>query len=162
MVDLGFFRDQRIELIHGIPVWMPPIGSLHSEIVTRLTRLFIRGLGERAVVRPQLPFVAHDDSEPEPDLAIVSPRSYATGHPDAAFLLIEVADTSLTYDRETKAPLYAASGVPQLWIVDVEARVIEVYTEPTDGAYTSVARKTESASPAAFPDIVVAVAELFT
>ena len=73
-------------------------------------------------MRVQLPFAASDDSEPEPDLVLVPPRRYADRHPRQAYLLIEVADSSLDHDRETKAPLYASSGVPEYWIVDPETK----------------------------------------
>src|SRR5262249_47960652 len=130
MAELGFFRGERVELIHGIVIRMPPIGPQPADVVDRLNALFVRALGDRARVRVQQPFVANDDSEPEPDVAIVPSRSYSHGHPDRAFLIIEVAESSLAYDRETKAPLYAASGVDEFWIVDIEGRAIEVFTTP--------------------------------
>jgi Uma2 family endonuclease len=104
-----------------------------------------------------------DESEPEPDVAIVPNRSYAGSHPASAFLIVEVAESSLTYGRETKAPLYAASDVAEYWIVDVTGRAIEVFREPANGRYTSVRRAglDESLSPGAFPDVVVSVSALF-
>jgi Uma2 family endonuclease len=162
MAELGFFHGQRVELIHGIPVWMPPIGPAHADVVDRLTALLVRGIGDRARVRIQQPFVAHDESEPEPDVAVVPPRNYASGHPESAFLIIEVAETSLEYDRETKAALYAASEVAEYWIVNLQARAIEIHAEASVGRYSHVSRATANAriSPRMFPDIVVSLDDL--
>lgn len=163
MVELGFFRDERLELIRGIVVRMPPIGPPHSDPVTRLTKWFVLALSERADVRTQQPFVACDESEPEPDVAIVPLGSYNKKHPSQAFMLVEVADSSLDYDRDTKAPLYASSGVPEYWIVNVITRAIEVYRRPLDGRYASV--ETYGAGtvvrPEAFPELEISVDALF-
>jgi Uma2 family endonuclease len=163
MVKLGFFERERVELIHGIVVDMAPIGPSHSDVVSLLTKALLPPLIGRATLRPQSPFLAWDESEPEPDVAIVLDQSYAAEHPDRAFLLIEVSDSSLEYDRDTKAPLYAASGVPEYWIVDVKSRCIEVYSAPVNGRYTNLRRVVtgETLSPAAFPDVVVRVSDLF-
>lgn len=162
MVQLGFFERERVELIHGMVVRMAPIGPPHSEVVTRLTEQFVQALGGRARVRTQLPLVAWDESEPEPDVAVVAPRSYADAHPDEAFLVVEVAESSLDYDRETKAPLYAASRVAEYWIVDVAGKAIEVYTKPEAGRFTSVQRfgLGDVVHVGAFPDVSVAVRDL--
>ena len=103
----------------------------------RLNRLLLVPLIERAEVRIQQPIWAHDDSEPEPDVALVPLGDYSARHPDRAFLVIEVADSSLTFDRETKAPLYAASNVAEYWIVNLVGRAIEVCTEPKAGRFTT-------------------------
>jgi Uma2 family endonuclease len=162
MADLGFFHGERVELIHGIVVRMPPIGPPHAEVVDRLNALLVRALGDRARVRIQQPFLACDDSEPEPDVAVVPARSYIAHHPDQAMFIIEVAETSLTYDRETKGALYAGSSVAEYWIVDVIGRCVEVFTDPNDGQYASTRRVTidEELSPLAFPDVTVRVIDL--
>ncbi len=162
MAKLGFFEGEHVELIHGIVVRMSPIGPPHSEVVDRLTSLLVRGLGDRARVRVQQPFLASDESEPEPDVAIVIERSYADAHPDSAHLIIEVAETSLTYDRDTKGPLYAASNVSEYWIVDVKGQFVEVYSDPLDNTYTKQRRVAagEVLSPAAFPDVTIRVSAL--
>ena len=164
LVQRGFFGEERIELIHGIVVRMAPIGPQHSDIVDELNLRLVRALGDRARIRVQNPSIADDESEPQPDIAVVPLGRYSKQHPDRAHLVIEVAESSLAYDRKTKGPLYAASGIPEYWIVDVNARVIEVHTLPVDGLYTSVTRVEESdtASPQAFPDFVLEVAELFS
>lgn len=163
MGELGFFRGERVELIHGIVIRMPPIGPRHSARVVRLDELLLPRLLGRASVRVQQPFVAWDESEPEPDVAVVPVASYVDRHPDHAFLLIEVAETSLDYDRDTKGPLYAASGVPEYWIVDVVGRAVEVYAEPGTRGYARSRRVIvgETLTVGAFPDVVVSVAELF-
>jgi Uma2 family endonuclease len=162
MGQLGFFDGERVELIRGTVVRMWPIGPPHADLVDRLMTLFVRGLGDRARVRIQQPFLAVDESEPEPDVAIVPSRSYAEEHPREAFLVIEVAESSLAYDRETKAPLYAQSGVPEYWIIDVVAHAVEVFDRLADGVYRR-SRRIERGGrlhAAAFPDLVLSVADL--
>ena len=162
MAELGFFADERVELIHGTVVRMAPIGTGHCDVVDVCLELFVSRLVGRATVRIQAPFLAHDESEPEPDLAIVPRRRYTDRHPHEAFLVIEVADSSLTYDRHTKAPLYAASGVPEYWIVDVVGRAIEVYRQGSGDRYAVHERVTAgSVRPEAFPDVELRLAELF-
>jgi Uma2 family endonuclease len=113
-------------------------------------------------VRIQQPIWAHDDSEPEPDVALVPLGDYSARHPDRAFLVIEVADSSLAFDRETKAPLYAASNVAEYWIVDLVGRAIEVCTEPKAGRFTHVRRVDSGGrvSPGAFAEVVLEVADV--
>ena len=107
-----------------------------------------------------------DDTEPEPDLTALRQRSYKHAEPAVAdvLLLIEVAETSLRYDRVTKRPLYAEAGVPEYWIVDCGAESIELHRGPADGGYRDVTRVTgaaESVSLLAFPDLVLNLAEIF-
>src|SRR6202142_4152630 len=140
MGDLHFFRGERVELVRGTVVRKSPIGPSHASVVDRLVELLVPPLVGRARVRVQQPFAASDESEPEPDIAVVPSGSYSERHPDRAMLIIEVAESSLEYDRETKGPLYAACGVAEYWIVDVGDRVIDVCTEPSGGRYASVRR----------------------
>lgn len=163
MTELGFFANERVELIRGVIVRMPPQGPLHSSPVQNLTHILSRRLPEDARVRVQLPLVGPGDSLPEPDLAVVAHADYRTQHPSAAHLVIEVSHTSRAYDRETKAPLYAEMGVPELWLVDVTRQTIEVRTEPEDGLYRHVETfgLTQSITPRAFPDVTVSVAAVF-
>jgi Uma2 family endonuclease len=108
------------------------------------------------------PFAASNESEPEPDVAIVPSGNYVDRHPDRALLIIEVAESSLAYDRETKAPIYAASGVPEYWIVDVAGRAVEVHAGSDGQRYSSArrARAGDTLSPSAFADIVIAVIDV--
>jgi Uma2 family endonuclease len=162
MVSLGFFREERLELIHGIVLRMSPIGADHASVVDQLNELFVLRLAGRARVRIQHPLAASDDSEPEPDVAIVPLGDYSKEHPRRALLVIEVAVSSLAYDRETKGPLYASAGVPEYWIVDVEGRAIEVYSAPDGARYAHVRRVPigERVSPASFPEIEVGPGDL--
>jgi Uma2 family endonuclease len=163
LVEAGMYQGERVELIRGLVVEIPPIGVAHADPIDFLTRHFILSLRDRATVRVQLSFAATDDSEPEPDLALVPPRRYNDQHPDRAFLVVEVADSSLAHDRETKGPLYASSGVPEYWIVDVNARRVEAYDQPSKERYERVRHfdRNRELAPAAFPDIVVRVADIF-
>ncbi len=162
-----FPEGKRLELLGGEIVEMTPIGSPHASIVNRLTRLLVTGLGERAVVAVQNPVVLSDLSEPQPDLAVLRPRAdfYAAEHPrpDDVVLVIEVADSTASWDRRVKRPLYARAGVAEVWIVDVTARVVEVALEPTGDGYQRVHPFGVDAtvSPVAFPDVSIAVAALF-
>ena len=132
-------EDDRVELIEGEIIEMAPIGGPHLNIVNRLTRFFVLALGERGVVSPQNPVTLPRYSEPQPDLAILKPAfdSFPTKVPEASdvLLLVEVADTTLAYDRGTKLPLYAKHGISEVWIVDVQRRRIEAYREPSAEGY---------------------------
>ncbi len=162
LVDAGTFDREHVELIRGVIVRMSPQGASHAGPIQALTRLLVPALVGRADVRIQLPLIGPDDSEPEPDIAVVAPGDYFRAHPDRAHLVIEVARTSLTYDRGTKAPLYAEMGVAELWIVDVEGQAVEVHRDPRAGGYgTITTHRTPAVLPLlAFPDVTVALAEL--
>lgn len=161
MIELGLFADERIELLHGVLVEMSPIGVPHSRTVQRLTMLLAPRLVGRADLRPGLPLAASDDSEPEPDLAVVAIDSGMTQHPTTAHLVIEVAETSLRKDEAVKAPLYARAAVPEYWIVNLVDRIVDVYTEPTATGYRNRRRydRVETISLVAFPDITLSVAD---
>jgi Uma2 family endonuclease len=163
LVELGVFEGERVELIRGVIVRMPPQGAPHAAPIELLTELLVPALVGRARVRVQLPLIAPDDSEPEPDLAVVAREDHDREHPSAAHLVIEVARSSLAYDRGTKAPLYAAMGVPELWIVDVDGRVVEVHRSPRGDRFedTSVVGVGASIALASFPDVQIEVAALF-
>ncbi len=123
-------------------------------------------LGDRAVVSVQNPLPVGDWSEPQPDVTVLRPRAdfYAGGHPQPAdvLLVIEVADTTVRFDRMVKAPLYAEQGVDEVWIVDVGAEVVEVYRQPSLEGYRAVGRhgRGEFIAPLAFPDVSVGVDEI--
>ena len=140
MAEQGLLpRDARIELIDGEIIEMAAIGTRHWAAVNRLTRLIVSALGERAVVSVQANFRLDDFSQPEPDLGVFLPRTdfYVGALPSAAdtLLLIEVADSSARYDRQIKLPLYARCGVPELWIVDLDAGLFRSYREPRGDDY---------------------------
>jgi Uma2 family endonuclease len=162
LVELGAFGKERIELMYGVLVPMSPIGARHCDATDMLMLLLIRALGDRARIRVQHPFAAGDISEPEPDLLVAPLARYNVEHPSIAHLVIEVSESSLKYDRETKLRLYAEQGVPECWIVDVVARRIEVYREPTGSSFESkrVYEPGEVISLLTFPDATIAVAEV--
>ncbi|HEY3353889.1 MAG TPA: Uma2 family endonuclease [Polyangia bacterium] len=161
LVALGCFADERLELLRGVLVAMSPQGALHAEVIRRLTRLLIVALGDTAVVQGQSPLALDDSSEPEPDVAVVPPGDYAEEHPARALLVIEVADSSLRKDRLVKGGLYAEAGIPEFWLVDLDARVVEVYRDPVDGRYTSASRVGREVviRPVALPGLGLAVAD---
>ena len=135
----GLREDDRIELINGYLVTKMSIGSLHSGMVNRLNRLLGRLFGDSAIVTIQNPVTIHEYSEPEPDVVVAKFREdfYADRHPypEDILLVIEVADTSLAFDREAKIPLYASCGIPESWLVDLIHHEIHVFRRPDGAAY---------------------------
>jgi Uma2 family endonuclease len=157
MVDLGFFAQERVELIDGLLVTMSPQGSRHANIVARLATRLLPALLDHAEVRIQSPFAAGGDSEPEPDIAVVPLADYWRNHPANAFLIVEVSDSTLAKDRSIKTRLYARAGIAEYWIVDLEANVVEVRRQPQGDGYLDVTRhgRGERLSLLAFPDVSV-------
>lgn len=162
MVEGGLFVDERVELLYGAIVRMTPIGAPHDAALQRLNRRLVLAIRERAWVRIQSSFAASDGSEPEPDVAVVPPGDYDDAHPTEAWLIVEVADTSLELDRTVKARLYAECGVPEYWVVHLVDGLVEVHTEPVRGAYARVTpyRKGSAIGRQRMPDIEVAVDEV--
>jgi len=167
MGEAGVFtEDDRIELLAGEIVVMTPIGSRHASCVSRLNRLFSRQLGDDSLVRIQDPVQLDDYSEPEPDVVVVKARDdfYDGAHPRASdvLLLIEVADTSAASDRAEKIPLYARSGVPEVWIVDLNTNQVDVYRGPSRDRYQEhqTVGRDGLLRPAALPQIELAVADI--
>lgn len=163
MVAAGLFQGERIELIRGAIVEMTPQNAPHAAAIQRLTRLLTAPLLARADVRVQLPFAVGDDSLPEPDLAVVDAAYFGDAHPDRAFLIIEVADASLTFDRRDKLALYARALVAEYWVVNLSKRIIEQHSGPSDESYARVAlfRSGETIAPLAFADGAFPVGEVF-
>jgi Uma2 family endonuclease len=162
LVKAGLFEDERVELLYGSLVRMSPTKPPHDGVIQRLTELFVLALYRRAAIRIQSSFAAGDISEPQPDVAVVPPGDYLDAHPTVAWLLIEVAESSRRKDRGTKAPLYAECGVPEYWVVDLSAGLIEVYGDIVQGEYTRVVpyAKGERIALSRFPDVVIDVAEV--
>ncbi|MCX5744003.1 MAG: Uma2 family endonuclease [Proteobacteria bacterium] len=133
LVERGAFEDQRVELVFGQVVAMSPIGVGHSEATVTLARLLTLQLRARARVCAQGPFGASDESEPEPDLSVTPPGSYWTAHPTRAYLIVEVARSSLSYDRDEKATLYALSDVDEYWVVDLVHELADLLLPLPDG-----------------------------
>jgi Uma2 family endonuclease len=132
-------EDDPVELIEGRLVLRQPIGSRHAGTVTRLTRLLTRAAGDLAVVWVGNPVRLSERSEPQPDLMLLKPRSddyeQSLPTPAEAYLLIEVADSTLRFDRNVKVPLYARDGIAEVWLVDLEHRKILVFTDPGASGY---------------------------
>lgn len=135
-------EDDRVELLDGEIYQMSPLGSLHIAIVNRLNKLLMQQAGDDAILSIQNSIQLNDYSEPQPDVALLSPRDdyydQALARPDDILLLIEVADTSIDYDRDQKIPRYAASSIAEAWIIDVDQRIIEQYSQPMQGQYTQI------------------------
>lgn len=143
MAEAGILtEDDRVELIGGEIVEMSPIGGRHVESVTRLTQLLSRQVGQAALVSVQNPVRLAADDEPQPDLTVIRDRPYHGAVPaaDDVLLLIEVADSSLLYDRQVKLPRYAAAGIAEAWLVDLGAGTIGRYTEPSATGYRQLTR----------------------
>lgn len=161
MVDAGVFYDSphRIELIEGELIeTMTPMGMPHATAVSGITEVFVMTFGARGLVRCQLPVTLPNDSEPQPDVCVAHRRSskYLDHHPYAEdiYLLIEVAQSSLDFDRRRKIPLYGRCGVAETWLVNLVAGEVAIYRDPCDIGYgsTQIARPGESIAPLAFPD----------
>jgi len=128
-------EDDRVELIEGEIIQMAAIGSRHAGCVNRLTRWFVLHVAEQAVVTIQNPIRLNNRSEPQPDVTVLTPRPdfYAAGHPGPqdVLLVVEVADTSVGFDRGTKIPLYGRASIREAWLVDLTQDHIEVHRQPT-------------------------------
>jgi len=172
LVESGFFHDEHIELIRGQLIVAEPQGTYHATVLTRVDLALRSVLPPGWFVRVQLPVSLDDESAPEPDLAVVqgAPDDYLNAHPTAAALVIEVADSSLGFDREVKISLYARGGVQDYWIVNVTERTVEVYRDPqpdpstpSGATYRSVrtVRVGDTVTPLALPATVVDVAAFF-
>jgi Uma2 family endonuclease len=167
LAEVGILApDARVELIEGEIHDMSPIGPFHGGVVKRLLEIFSDQRKGRWIVSVQDAIRLDKHTEPEPDVVLLkrAPDHYVSHHPvpDDVLLLIEVADSSLDFDRGKKLPVYARAGIPEVWIVDLQESAIEVYREPhfTGFEKTAVFRSGDKVSPAAFPDIKIDVAEL--
>ena len=137
----GFGPEDRIELLDG-EIWeVSPRGSRHAAVCGIVTEAVQAAFGADHHVRGQFPVALDDVSEPEPDLAVVAgaPRDYLSAHPATALLLVEVSESSLTFDRGRKLVAYARNGIPEYWLVDLAAEKLEVYRDPSGTSYVSKA-----------------------
>ncbi len=143
MMESGIIREgEKVELISGQIFTMAAKGTRHTVATSRLLKSLLMLIGEQAIVRCQDPITLSNNSEPEPDLAIARLRSddYVNSHPspEDIILVIEVADSTIKFDRETKAPIYAAAGISEYWIVNLIDDRLEIYRQPEGNIYTSV------------------------
>jgi Uma2 family endonuclease len=161
-------EDDRVELINGELIDMAPIGSLHWSMVARLSTLLVRHAGDLAIVSTQSSLSLPPDSEPQPDIALLRPRSnwYRDALPTAGdvLLLIEVSDTTLAYDRDIKLPLYSRHGVPEVWLFDLQAESTEIHLDPGSHGYRKILRsdRAEVLSPTLLTDVQLSPHEIWS
>jgi Uma2 family endonuclease len=171
MGEAGIFPpDARVELIDGDVIGMAPIGSHHSGSVSGLDEIFHDLLGRRVTISVQGPLrislPGQRQANPQPDVLVLTRRDdfyrHANPTPADVLLVIEVSDTTLAYDRDVKAPLYARAGIRECWIVDIAGARLLVYRDPRDGVYQSAESLTDDATvaPLAFPELTIAVADI--
>jgi Uma2 family endonuclease len=168
MAEVGILApDARVELIEGEIIDMASPGSLHAATVHRLNRTLVRAAGDVAIVLVQNPVRLSMYSEPQPDLALLRPRDdfYGAHHPQPAdvLLVVEIADSSLRFDRDTKMRLYAQYGIPEAWLVDLRGRRLVRHRAPQQGQYTVIDEPDLGGAlrAAAFPDLVLDLHDLF-
>lgn len=140
MAEAGILTENdRVELVEGEIIKMAPIGSRHAACVRHLDTLLHHQVGAAITVSVQNPVRVDDYSEPEPDIALLRSRDdfYAEKHPTPAdvLLIMEIAETSVDYDRGVKLPLYVRAGIPEFWLINLSEENIEIYTRPIDGVY---------------------------
>jgi Uma2 family endonuclease len=167
MLDAGILSENdRVELIEGEIIQMSPIGNRHMACVDRATDFLTTAFKGRALVSIQNPLRLNKYNEPQPDIVVLKPRAdyYASkSHtPEDTFLVIEVSDTTVRYDTNVKLPIYARTGVAEVWIENLQEDLLLVCREPTAGKYQSQLqlRRGDSVSPLAFADVVFKVEEL--
>ncbi len=160
MVEAGILAErERVELIYGEVLEMTPIGNRHAACLRRLLHLLAPALGTAAMLDAQNPLhLPEERSEPQPDLVLLRSREdgYAAGPPAAAdvLLVVEVADSSLAYDRDVKVPLYARAGIPEVWLVDLAGGAVAVHRRPAGGSFRDVQtlRRGDHLAPQALPE----------
>ena len=156
-------EDDRVELIEGELVAMAPIGSDHSGTVNALNHLLVMAVHGRAVVAVQNPVILDDRSEPQPDFAVLRYRDdhyrRATPRAEDVVLIVEIANSSLNYDRAVKRPLYARRGIPEYWIVNVSGQEVEVCRTPVGDRYDTITRavRGDVLEPALLPGVTISV-----
>ncbi|MSR05481.1 MAG: Uma2 family endonuclease [Gemmatimonadetes bacterium] len=165
--ELGVFHeDDRVELLGGQVVAMSPIGHRPAGCVRYLLNTLLRQIGDDVIVSCQDPLRLDRQSEPQPDLTLLKARgdSYRLRHPGPldTLLVIEVADSSLEYDRDIKIPFYARAAIPEVWLVDLQNEHIEVYREPAGGTYTSVrsVSREETLTPLSLPHLTLKASDI--
>ncbi len=168
LIEQGVFgEDDRVELIDGELLRMPPINPGHAGKNKRLIQLFSTRIGNRAVLSVQDPVTLPEHSEPEPDLMLLRPQAdfyeLANPGPGDVLLLVEVADSSLRFDREVKVPLYARHRIPEVWLLDLKRKRLEVYRDPGREGYRQVLLpdRDQRIAPLALPEVEIAVADLW-
>jgi Uma2 family endonuclease len=167
MAEAGIFGgDERVELLAGKIIWMSAKGTAHRSAVARTDRLLQNSLRNLALICVQDPVKLNERSEPEPDIAVVKvdPLDYADHHPTPGeiYLIIEVADSSLKVDCETKAQAYSQAGIRDYWVLDVVNRQLHIFREPTEDGYQNemILGENGTISPLQFPDLQIAIFDM--
>ena len=168
MAEAGILReDDRVELIKGEIIQMSPIGRRHKAFVINLSQLLTVRLAGRGFVAVQSGIILGDDTEPEPDITVLRrrdvPYKEREAHAEDVLLVIEVAETSLAYDRSTKRRLYAEAGIPEYWVVDCAAETVEMHRGTGPDGYREVRLVSGVATlrPQAFPDVDLSTTDIF-
>lgn len=167
MIAAGILRDRRVELLKGEIVEMPPEGEPHAYFSSEAGEYLMRLLSDRATVRQAKPITLPNNSEPEPDIAIVQRlgREYLAHHPrpENIFWLIEYSNSSLEKDLKTKSRIYAEVGISEYWVINLQQRQLIVFRTPRNGEYTSRSIATEGIiCPIAFPDLEISIAAIIS
>ena len=168
MIEGGVFNeDDQIELLSGVIIEKIPKGTKHSAATDRASRVFNRLFGEEVFIRNQNPVWLDDFSEPEPDIVLAKPprENYLENHPTASdiYLIIEISDTTLVYDRDTKAKAYSRGRIEQYILLNLQNETVEAYREPGEDGYQfkRTLRKGDSLNLAAFPEVEIKIDDLF-
>ena len=167
MAEVGILKpDERVQLIEGEIIVMAPVGPEHAWDVAVSVRVFSRLADDRFFVQIQNPVHLNDGSEPEPDVMLMRlrPEGYGKAHPTPAdvLLVIEIADSTLAYDRNVKAHIYGRNGIPETWVKNLPEDCIERFTEPGPDGYAqhTIHRRGETLTPVSLPDLELAVDDL--
>lgn len=166
-IEQGVFKpEERLELIEGELIEMSPIGKRHAGSVDFIADFLRKIISDNAIVRVQNPIVLDDFSEPQPDVCLLKRREDFYRQTDAvakdALLVVEVADTTVKYDREVKFPRYAANGIGEAWLIDLENDRVEIHSEPTALGYSlvKILHRGQTAQSTVLPQIEISVEEI--
>ncbi len=162
-----FSEDDRVELIEGEIIQMVPIGDRHVTCVNRLLDCFVSlQVVKKTIISIQNPIQLGEYSEPQPDITLLKPSvDFYTGclsQSNDVFLVVEVSDSSIEFDRNVKIPLYAKHEIPEMWLVDLEKQTLETYRQPVSGRYTQTQTldSNQSIAPQAFPELILPVSDI--
>jgi Uma2 family endonuclease len=166
MIATGLLDNRKVELLTGEIIEMSPEGVSHSSYCRETAKYLRRLLGDRADISEAHPILLPNNSEPEPDIAIVklSPTLYRDLHPqpEDIFWLIEISDSTLAKDLGMKKDIYAAAGIPEYWVMNLQTSVVVVFRDLTTSGYQSETQfNSGTISPVAFPDLSIDVLQLF-
>lgn len=163
MIELGILKDyEKAEIIEGELIQKMPIGDRHASVVNFLSRLFLKNVSDEVLVSIQNPLRLSDSTEPEPDFVLADLTKFdgkRHPRPEETFLVVEVSDSTLKYDRDTKLPLYAEAEIPEVWIVNLKNDIIEIHRRPSNGIYqiAQIYKKGETAESEILSDLKIEV-----